>query len=193
MAGTDDRILVMGVGNPLMTDEGVGVRVAEQLMAGYVFPDNVEVVDAGTMGFTILTLLKDRDRVLVIDAVNGSGRPPGTVMILSPEDAAPTTVLHSLHDTRLVDVLQAADLMDNHVEATVVGVQIESMTQWVLELTPDVEAALPIATAAALDVLRSWGVETTPREDSNVDAQIIAALRSYAPMPEEATTEPSRD
>ncbi|MBI5231820.1 MAG: HyaD/HybD family hydrogenase maturation endopeptidase [Coriobacteriales bacterium] len=180
----DQRILVMGVGNPLMTDEGIGVRAVERLMSGYEFPPNVTLVDAGTMGFTILDLLRDADRLLVIDAVDGSGHPPGTVMVLSPEDAAPNTVLHSLHDTRLVDVLQAAALMDVALEAAVVvGVQVESMKQWVLELTPAVEAALPIAVAAALDTLRDWGMEPSPREDSDINAAVLEALRTYDPMP----------
>jgi hydrogenase maturation protease len=134
------------------------------------------------MGFTILDLLREADRMLVLDAMDGSGYPAGTVMVLSPEDAAPNTVFHSLHDTRLVDVLQAADLMGYEVEALVVGVQIEKVEQWVLELAKPVEDAIPIAVAAALDTLKAWGIEPTPRLDSNVDARIIEALRTYDPM-----------
>lgn len=177
------KILVMGIGNPLMQDEGVGVRVVERLMAGYEFPADVEVVDAGTMGFTILNLLRDRERVLVLDAIDGTEEPPGTVMVLEPEAAAARTVFHSLHDTRLVDVLQAAELTGTSVQATLVGVQIQSMEQWVLELTPGVEAALPAATEAALEVLRDWGVEPVPSEGGNEDARVISALRTFEPMP----------
>ena len=107
---SSERILVMGVGNPLMRDEGVGPRAVELLMAGYEFPENVEVVDAGTMGLTILDLLLGIDRLIVIDAVKDTGHPAGTVLILSPEDIAGNQVLHSLHDMRLSDVLENAAL-----------------------------------------------------------------------------------
>ena len=96
-----ERVTVMGVGNPLMRDEGVGVRVAEVLMSAFAWPDNVTVLDAGTMGMGILNLFRDADYMLVVDAVDGTGEPPGTVVRLSAEDIAPNQVMHSLHDVRL--------------------------------------------------------------------------------------------
>ncbi|MEJ5172006.1 MAG: hydrogenase maturation protease, partial [Fimbriimonadales bacterium] len=71
----EERILVLGVGNVLMRDEGVGPRIVEALTAGYSLPDNVRVVDAGTLGFAIVHLLRDVDYVLVADAVDGTGHP----------------------------------------------------------------------------------------------------------------------
>lgn len=182
---THGRILVMGIGNPLMRDEGIGPRVAELLMAGFRFPDNVEVVDAGTMGLGILDLLKDIDNLLVIDAVHETGHPAGTVVVMTPDEIAPNQVLHSLHDMRLSDVLQNAALMlDSPPEAMVIGMQIERIEEFVLELSPACEAALPIAVAATLDELSKLGVVPEPRTDSDVNAQIIEALRTYAPMPD---------
>jgi hydrogenase maturation protease len=181
-----ERILVMGVGNPLMRDDGVGPRVVEMLLAGYVFPDNVEVVDAGTMSFMILDLFRDIDRLIIIDAIQDTEHPPGTVLVLTPEEIAPNSVMHSLHDTRLIDVLQAAELMGHAPQAVAVGVQIDAIENWVLELSAPVEAAVPIAAAAVLDQLTALGVKVTPDESADVDAQIIAALRSYNPMPDES-------
>lgn len=183
---SDERILVMGVGNPLMRDEGTGPRVIEILRSGYEFPDNVDVVDAGTMGLMILDLLRGIDRMVVIDAVKDTGHPPGTVLVMSSDEIGDNQVLHSLHDVRLSDVLQNAELLDRAPQTVVVGVQIERIEEWVLELSPSVEEALPVAAAAVLDQLAALGVRPTPRADSDVDASIIAALRSYGPMPEEA-------
>ena len=64
------------------------------------------------------------------------------------------------------------------------GVQIERIEPWVLELSKPAEEALPVAVAAVLTELKKLGVEPTPRDGSEVNAQIIAALRSYEPMPE---------
>ena len=122
-----ERITVMGIGNPLMMDEGVGVRVMEVMMGTLQFPDNVTLIDAGTMGMGILNLFQECDYLLVIDAVDGTGEPPGTVVRLTPEDLAPNQVKHSMHDVRLVDVLEAAMLMGNRPEADCIGIQIADM------------------------------------------------------------------
>lgn len=182
------RILVMGVGNPLMRDEGIGPRVIELLLSAYRFPPTVELIDAGTMGYSILDLLRDIDELIVVDAIRDSGHEPGTVLVLPPEDLAANQVMHSLHDVRIVDVLAAAALLGHAPRTTCVAVQIDSIEEWVLELSEPCAAALPVAAAATLDLLRSHGVEPTPRagaEDRR--AAIIEALRTYAPMPEKLT------
>lgn len=184
MAENPERILVMGVGNPLMRDDGIGPRVVELLLAGYRFPDNVEIVDAGTMSYMILDMLRGIDRLVIVDAVRETGFPAGTVTKMTPEEIAPNEVPHSMHDVSLADVLQAAELMGSAPPAVAIGVQIEAIEDWVLELSPAVEAAVPIAAAAVLDELAALGSPGVPDEDADVHAQIIAALRSYAPMPE---------
>ncbi len=181
------RILVMGVGNPLMRDEGIGPRVAELLMAGYDFPEYVEVVDAGTMGYSILDLFRGVDHLIVVDALRDTGHPAGTVLLLTPDEVASNQVMHSLHDVRIVDVLQAAALVDCAPETVCVGMQIEEIAEWVLELSEPCEAALPVAAALVIDRLGALGVEPTPRpEGTHITATIIEALRTYAPMPEAA-------
>ncbi len=159
--GTDrasQRILVLGVGNPLMGDEGIGPRIVEHLLSNYRFPESLQVVDAGTMGFSILNLFREADAVLVVDAVRGSGEEPGTVLSLAPEAMAANQIMHSLHDTRLVDVLDAARLMglDPHVDC--IGVEIAEIVHWQVELSPVVEAAVPFAAQAVVDRLAEWGI-----------------------------------
>lgn len=181
------RILVMGIGNPLMRDEGIGPRAVELLATGYEFPDNVEIVDAGTMGYMILDTIRGFDRLIIVDAVRDTDQAPGTVMLFTPEDLAENKqVMHSMHDIRITDVLGAAALVDRAPHTTVVGVQIESIVEWVLELSEACEAALPIAVAAVIDELRAEGVEPVPQADKDVHARIIEALRTYEPMPQEA-------
>jgi len=183
MTGNAQRILVMGVGNPLMRDDGAGPRVIEMLRAAYVFPDNVEVVDAGTLSYMILDLFRGIDELVLIDAMQGGDEKPGTVAVLTPEEIAPNQVKHSMHDVGIVDVLQAAELMGAAPHTVAIGIQIESIEQWVLELSEPVAAAVPLAAAAVLNALQSLGVEPLPNEGSDPQAQIISALRTFAPMP----------
>jgi hydrogenase maturation protease len=189
MAEKTERILVLGVGNPLMRDDGVGPRVVELLLAGYRFPDNVEVVDAGTMSYMILDMLRDIDQLIIIDAVRETGFPAGTVTKMTPEEIAPNQMPHSMHDIALVNVLQAAELMGNAPPAVAIAIQIDTIEEWVLELSPECEAAVPIAAAAVLDELAALGSPGVPNDDVDVHAQVIAALRTYAPMPDNSPAE----
>jgi hydrogenase maturation protease len=183
-----ERITVMGVGNPLMRDEGVGVRVAEVLMSSFEWPENVTVLDAGTMGIGILNLFRDADYLLVVDAVENTGEAPGTVVRLSAEDIAPNQVMHSLHDVRFIDVLEAADLMGIRPDSDFVGVQVADMgedsEQMEVGLTPAVEAAVPDAVAAVLTVLAKRGVHPQARTDAEADARVLEALRTRERMPD---------
>ncbi|MDY0088626.1 MAG: HyaD/HybD family hydrogenase maturation endopeptidase [Coriobacteriia bacterium] len=177
------RVLILGIGNPLMTDEGVGVRVAEILMNAYQFPEGVEVVDAGTLGLGIINLLRDRDLVIVVDAVDKTGHEPGTVVILTPDEMAPAQVLHTLHDVRFTNVLEAATLTGIQPDAICVGVQVASMEQWVTELTSEVETALPVAIAAVLDILESHGITPVESESTSEVARIIENIRTRVHEP----------
>lgn len=164
-AGTPPRVLVMGIGNVLMKDEGVGCRIAEELEAHYEFPENVRVIESGTMGMMITTLFNDCDFVLVVDAVDGTGYEPGTVVRLDPEDIAPNQVMHSLHDMRFIDVLQAAEMMGVRPEGHVVGIQVGDMSpeELTIGLSEPVEAAIDTAIDAVLTVLAEMGIEVRER------------------------------
>lgn len=170
------RILVLGIGNILMMDEGVGNRIATTLEQNYLFPDDVDVMDAGTMGLGMMHLFRDVEFVLVADAVDGTGHPAGTVVRVSPEDFAPNQVLHSLHDVRFVDVLRACQLIGISPEAECVGVQVENMSppELTIGLTEPVEAAVPRAVAAVLYVLEEHGANVGPSPDG--DAALQAAV-----------------
>lgn len=176
-----DRILLIGAGNTVMADEGIGPRCLEAMDGWYDFPENVELLDAGTMGLSLLDNLRQCDHLVVIDAAKETGHEPGTVILFTPEDLAQNQVLHSAHDMRLVDVLNAAKFMGVELKsAVIVGVQIGSMQEWVLELTPALEAAIPIACACALSELGKLGVVPSPKPDVCIPAELIDALENFA-------------
>ena len=79
-ANEPERIAVMCIGNTLMLDEGVGPRVAEELLSRFSFPEHVDVLDCGTMGMSLLSVMRRYDVILVVDAVDNTGHPPGTVL-----------------------------------------------------------------------------------------------------------------
>ena len=177
----------MGLGNPLMGDDGFGVRVVELLGAGYRFPENVEVMDAGTMGYMLLDAWRGVDHVIVVDAMRGTGHPVGTVLGPMSPDEFEHQIQHTGHDVRLVNVVQAAELMGLTPNIVAFGVEVTAFEDkdWVLELSEPTEAAVPVAAGAVLQELESLGIETVSCGDSDTHARILEALRTHAPMPDQ--------
>lgn len=171
---SEESILVLGVGNVLMRDEGIGPRIVEEIERHYSLPANVSVTDAGTLGLGMMYLFRGVDYMLVADAVNGTGHDPGTVVRITPDDFAPNQVMHSLHDMRLVDVLQAAELVGIKPETECIGVQVRDIApeEFSIGLTDELEAAVPRAVAAVLMLLEERGA--TPSELADADDDAVA-------------------
>lgn len=190
---SERNVLVIGVGNTLMRDEGVGPRIAEEIRERYVVPDGVRVIDAGTMGLGMLHLFKGVDYMLIADAIDGTGYDAGTVVRIAPEDFAPNQVLHSLHDVRLIDVLNMAELVGGAPTLTeCVGVQILDIApeEFTIGLTPEVEMAVPRAVAAVLTLLDEQGV-TLSEADGHVDPFQETVRSAFAEMRERREAERS--
>ncbi|MCL2745667.1 MAG: HyaD/HybD family hydrogenase maturation endopeptidase [Coriobacteriia bacterium] len=177
-----DRVLILGAGNTIMADEGIGPVALEYLYNHFDFPPQVELLDVATTGLAMLSYLEGYDHLIIIDAANDSGHPPGTVIFYTPEDLAMQQVMHSAHDQRLTDVLFAAQMTGIELKSVViVGVQIERLAEFVLELSPSVQEAVPIACAAALHRLKELGYEATAKPETEIDLRLLDALSNYGP------------
>ena len=145
------KTMVLGVGNLLMGDEGVGVRVARRLGERLSDPDT-EIVDGGTGGLHLLEYFLDRDRVILVDAVM-DGTAPGTIAVSKPVYARdyPRTLV--AHDIGLKDVLDAAALMGNRPETWLVTVAIGGVPAPTLDLSPAVAAAVEPAVSRIIEIL----------------------------------------
>jgi hydrogenase maturation protease len=153
------KTLVLGLGNILLGDEGVGVRVVERLQELYQFPQGVQVLDGGTLALDLLPYVEDADRLLVIDALE-MGTEPGTVARLeSDEVPAFLSVKLSPHQMGLADLLAAARLRDLYPGRVVLwGVQPAVMRPG-LALSPSVAAQVEVLVDKVLAELSLWGIE----------------------------------
>ncbi len=134
--------LVLGVGNLLLTDEGIGIHAIQRIIEKNRLPDEIEVVDGGTAGLALMYYLEGVDRLVIIDAVE-TGGPPGTILRLSGSRIPAYMALKvSPHEITLPDFLAAARLRDLYPKEVVVwGMQPGSLEVGV-ELSPDIEARL---------------------------------------------------
>ena len=181
-ASRREKVLVLGAGNTVMADEGIGPVALASLHEQFDFPPEVELLDVATTGLAMLSYLKGYDHLIVLDAAQDSGHGPGTVIFYTPEDLAAQQVMHSAHDQRLTDVLRAAAFTGIELKSVVVvGVQIARLAEFVLELSEPVAAAVPIACAAALHCLRNLGYEATPKPGVETNPVLLDALTNYAP------------
>lgn len=140
---TARRAVLLGVGNILLGDEGVGVRAVERFAAGHRLPDGVEVLDGGTSAMEMLEDLEGLDLLVVVDCVR-VGRPPASVVVLAG-DEVPAFFRQRLspHQVGLSDVFATLLLTGRAPRAiVVVGVQPLEVSL-AMALTPEVEAAVP--------------------------------------------------
>jgi len=155
-------VLVLGIGNLVMSDDGVGVLVAQRLQQRYRFADNVEIMDGGTLGLDLLPKLENITNLIMIDAVE-TGQKAGTCVRLCGRElpiALETKV--SPHQMGLKDLLAVSELMGHSPkEMVLIGVQPGSI-EMEIGLTTEVEAQLEILISNVLVELANWGITATP-------------------------------
>jgi hydrogenase maturation protease len=158
------NIAVFGIGNLLLSDDGVGVHVIERLRSEYEFPESVELIDGGTKGLDLLPLFEGRDKVLIIDAANFRKEPGAIDMIEGDSIPAFLSSKLSVHQIGLPDTLFAARIMGiTPPEMCLIGIQPKSMETGT-ELSGEVQARVAALVERVLDKLKEWGAEAAKRE-----------------------------
>jgi len=148
----DKEILILGVGNILMKDEGIGVHVVKR-MREMALPDNVEILDGGTAGLDLVEYIENRRKLIVIDAVKTGDR-PGTIYRLTEANlkAKPKAIM-SFHEIDFLDALYVSEIMKNRPEEIImIGIEPKDMSMG-MDLSPEIEERIPIIINAVLKEL----------------------------------------
>ncbi len=136
------KVLILGVGNLLLKDDGFGVHLIKAL-EGTSFPDNIQLLEAGTVSHQLIPLFHSIDYLIVVDVVDAGDR-PGSIFRFSPGDMSYRSEQKlSLHQISLIDVLQMAELTGAKPKTVIIGVQPKDISTWGLELSGEVKAAMP--------------------------------------------------
>jgi hydrogenase maturation protease len=147
------RILIAGIGNELLQDDGVGVHAIRELIKNP--PSGVVCVEVGTAVLDALHLIEWADKILVIDAMQAHGA-PGTIYLSDVREMQGTKVGASLHELSFLNVLRFLPPGSKMPQISVMGIEPESI-DYGLELSPAVRAALPKIMPAITDMVESWG------------------------------------
>jgi len=155
-------VVVLGLGNLLMQDEGVGIHALRYLQENYQFDPNVELVDGGTSGLDLLPFFRPEGRMIMLDAMEFD-QPPGSIGRVENEDIlARLNTKTSVHHLGLSDLLAMARLTEvTPKEIVLFGVQPESL-ELEVELTATVQEALPNLIQYVVEQLDAWGFKASP-------------------------------
>jgi len=163
------RTLVLGLGNPLMGDDGFGLVVLERLRDEWEVPPEVDLVDGGTWGMNLLPLIEDASEVVLIDAIR-TGQPPGSAVELERE-SLPRYLAHKLspHQIDLKEVLALAELRGTlPIRTVAIGAEPHTVALST-ELTAALGDAVDEVARRVIDRLASWGI-SCPRRTVESDA-----------------------
>jgi hydrogenase maturation protease len=151
------NVLVLGIGNILLSDEGAGVKAAEELQNRYDCSDAVEIVDGGTVGFELLPYFENRSHILIIDAVK-TGNKPGTIVRIDDPPAFFQKKV-SPHQIGLADVMGMAVITDNMPQnIALFGIEPKELSTG-LELSPEVAGNLSQLVDMVADELKAIGIK----------------------------------
>ena len=163
--GSRAEVIVLGLGNLLRRDEGLGIRALERLRACYTLPNTVQLVDGGTLGLELLSYLEGTERVLILDAALTNG-PPGTLLRVAGEQIPSFFGMRtSAHEIALADLLAVMKLRGSELRDLVLwGMQPATLEPgW--ELSEPVAAYLDALVAAVVTELGRWGLDVKHCEE----------------------------
>ena len=178
-----EPLLVLGLGNPLCQDDGVGVVAVARILERWSPGSGVEMLEGGTLGLWLLPLLESYRTVLLVDAIRADGEPGTLVRIEGEEVARAAAHRLSVHQVGVGDLMDAAQLRGTlPPKLTLLGVVPEAVSLG-LGLTPRVERALPLLMDRVIETCAELGHPLRPRTN---DASLVGAddgLRRVLGMP----------
>ncbi len=154
-----DKVLILGIGNTLLGDEGVGVHVIQRMQADYAEVESIEYLDGGTLSFTLAEPIARADGLIVVDAARLNS-PPGTVKVFKDEemDIYLQGNRQSVHEVSLSDLLDIARLTEMMPERRcLVGIE-PFLLDWSESLSAEVQPSVIKAISEILSILSEWKI-----------------------------------
>jgi hydrogenase maturation protease len=174
-ATPEPQLLILGLGNVLCADDGLGVEAVLRLHREYRLPEGVQALDGGTLGLSLLGYLAEAPRVILVDAVRTGGA-PGDAVRLTGEDVAPAVRERlSVHQVGVSDLLDGLRLIDAYPRVMVLLGLVPARLDLSLDRSPEVVAALPELVRRVAAEAAALGFPLLPREE--VDGRAENATR----------------
>ncbi len=171
--------IVIGVGNVLFKDEGVGIFASKYLEKNYDFEGGLEIVEGGTLGFKLMTYFQEYDNVIILDTVSIEDK-PGEIFRL------PSDVLLGLgqyrktaHEVEIIEMLEIVSVLDSHAEVTILGIVPEDIVSVEIGLTKKIEDRFEEFILQTIKELDSIGVKAVKKDNKSVKDIGLQLIGSY--------------
>lgn len=168
-------IAVIGIGNILFNDEGLGIYATQFLKQNYHFTPQIELIDGGTLGMNMIHYYQSYERVLLLDTISvDEHSPAGSVYNL---DAKVLQGLGSCrktaHEIEVLQTLELGALAGEMAEIQIIAMVPEEMDNVVMALTATVQQAMPLFIQTIIEALQKWGVQASPQRQGTSLESII--------------------
>jgi hydrogenase maturation protease len=164
-------LLVLGLGNVLCGDDGLGAVAVHLLQRGYEAPAGVSVLDGGTLGLSLLPYLEEAHEAILVDAIRAEG-PPGSLVRLEGDEVAPAVASRlSVHQVGVADLLEGARWRERYPSRVILLGLVPESLELGLGRTPAVEAALPALVERVVAEARGLGHDFAPRSSDETAAR----------------------
>jgi hydrogenase maturation protease len=153
------RITILGLGNILLADEGFGVHFVKYIENKYSFPENIELIDGGVMGYILLDIFDRSDIMVIIDCIKINDAPGSIYRFTHEEFLTKVPPPTSAHEVKFSDVLIKAEMMGDLPEMIFLCIVPKEFKDMNLEMTPNLKNRLPVMESLLIKELESLGIK----------------------------------
>ena len=145
------KVLILGIGNILQSDDGLGVHVVNHISQSEInLPQNVEVIDGGTAGFDLIPIMQGYEKIVIVDALKYNDK-PGSIYRFKPEHANESRSNMSLHEMGIMEVINLMKIMGMEPDIEFVGIIPEDINTFNISISQAVKNSIPRAVEEILD------------------------------------------
>lgn len=162
------QILVLGIGCTLLSDEGFGVKVVDEMDRRYTFPENVSLLDGGVLGVHLMGFISAADHLIVVDAIRNKGDAGDIYRLCGDQIPDRIRAKNSLHQIDFLEALTLCQALDNVPETVIIGVEPEDISTCSIDLTPATQRKVDEVIGLVLKELETLDVTYTKRSSADV-------------------------
>jgi hydrogenase maturation protease len=165
--------VVIGIGNILFRDEGIGIYASKYLEHNYSYSDELTVIDGGTLGFKLMTYYQSYDKVIILDTVSIKDSAGSIYNLPSQELLDLGTYRQTAHEVEVVEMLEICSMLESMAEVKIMGIVPKDIESVLIDLTDEMKSAFDSFIDAIIKELESTGLKMTPKENKLSLEEII--------------------
>ena len=174
------RSIVIGVGNMLFKDEGIGIYASEYIRQNYEFDDEtLEIIDGGTLGFKLMTYFQEYDNVIILDTVSIEDEVGGIYRLPSDVLLGLGNYRKTAHEVEIVEMLEIVSVLDSHAKVTIIGIIPADIVSVGIGLTEQMENRFEEFILNGIKEIESLGIKATKVNDISIEDVVKSMIGSY--------------